>query len=30
MTGMDQSEKDYIDYKAYVDLWAAENPIKTN
>jgi hypothetical protein len=27
---MDQSEKDYIAYKAYVDLWAAENPIKTN
>jgi len=26
---MDQSEKDYIAYKAYVDLWAAENPIKT-
>ncbi len=27
---MEQSEKDYIAYKAYVDLWAAENPIKTN
>ena len=27
---MDQSEKDYIAYRAYVDLWAAENPIKTN
>jgi hypothetical protein len=27
---MDQSEKDYIAYKAYVDLWAAENQIKTN
>jgi len=27
---MDQSEKDYITYRAYVDLWAAENPIKTN
>jgi len=27
---MDPSEKDYIAYKAYVDLWAAENPIKTN
>jgi len=27
---MNQDEKDYIAYKAYVDLWAAENPIKTN
>ncbi len=27
---MDQNEKDYIAYRAYVDLWAAENPIKTN
>ncbi|MFZ0943485.1 MAG: hypothetical protein WB930_07130 [Syntrophobacteraceae bacterium] len=27
---MDQTEKDYIAYRAYVDLWAAENPIKTN
>jgi hypothetical protein len=27
---MDQTEKDYIAYKAYVDLWAAENQIKTN
>ena len=27
---MDQIEKDYIAYRAYVDLWAAENPIKTN
>ena len=27
---MDQTEKDYVAYKAYVDLWAAENPIKTN
>ncbi len=27
---MDQTEKDYIAYKTYVDLWAAENPIKTN
>jgi len=27
---MDQDEKEFIAYKAYVDLWAAENPIKTN
>ena len=27
---MTQDEIDYIAYKAYVDLWAAENPIKTN
>ncbi len=27
---MTQDETDYIAYKAYVDLWAAENPIKTN
>ena len=27
---MAQDETDYIAYKAYVDLWAAENPIKTN
>ena len=27
---MYQSEKDYIAHRAYVDLWAAENPIKTN
>jgi len=27
---MDQIEKDYIAYRAYVDLWTAENPIKTN
>lgn len=27
---MHQNEIDYIAYKAYVDLWAAENPIKTN
>jgi hypothetical protein len=26
---MDQDERDFIAYKAYVDLWAAENPIKT-
>jgi hypothetical protein len=27
---MTQDEKDYVAFKAYVDLWAAENPIKTN
>lgn len=27
---MTQDEKDYVAYKAYVDLWSAENPIKTN
>lgn len=27
---MTQDETDYIAYKAYVDLWSAENPIKTN
>ena len=27
---MTQDEMDYIAYKAYVDLWVAENPIKTN
>lgn len=27
---MTQDETAYIAYKAYVDLWAAENPIKTN
>ena len=27
---MSSDEKDFIAYKAYVDLWAAENPIKTN
>lgn len=27
---MTQDEIDYIAYKAYVDLWSAENPIKTN
>lgn len=27
---MTSDEKDYIAYKAYVDLWAGENPIKTN
>lgn len=26
---MDQDKKDFIAYKAYVDLWAAENPVKT-
>jgi hypothetical protein len=27
---MTPEEQDYTAYKAYVDLWAAENPIKTN
>lgn len=27
---MTQGETDYVAYKAYVDLWSAENPIKTN
>ena len=27
---MSQNDTDYIAYKAYVDLWSAENPIKTN
>jgi hypothetical protein len=27
---MDLTEKDFIAYKEYVDLWASENPIKTN
>jgi hypothetical protein len=27
---MTQEEQEYTAYKSYVDLWAAENPIKTN
>lgn len=27
---MDKTEKDYQAYKSYVELWASENPIKTN
>ena len=27
---MDPTEKDYRAYKTYLDLWASENPIKTN
>lgn len=27
---MDRSEVDFRAYKAYVELWASENPIKTN
>ncbi|MFA4901769.1 MAG: hypothetical protein WC600_03390 [Desulfobaccales bacterium] len=27
---MSEEENDYAAYKAYIDLWAKENPIKTN
>jgi hypothetical protein len=27
---MTKKEQDYVAYKSYVDLWAGENPIKTN
>ena len=27
---MDDEQKDFEAYKRYVDLWASENPIKTN
>ncbi len=27
---MNPDDPDYVAYKAYVDLWSAENPIKTN